>query len=453
MSARHLHFVGIGGVGMCGLAEVLLREGVMVSGCDLSDSERTHRLRGLGVTVHLGHDPEHLRGVDAVVVSAAVPPDEPELTEAARAGVSVVRRSELLGELMRRRRGIAVAGTHGKTTTTALIGHLLAETGLDPLVLVGGRARSLEAHARLGAGEIMVCEADEYDRAFLELGPELAVITNVEPEHLDTYGLPIELERAFVTFANRASVFGAVVLCADDPGARSLASRIRRRRVTYGLAADAGLRAEIRTADVDGTRFAVLSGSRALGEVTVPMAGRHNVSNALAAVAVGLEMGVGFDELAAACATFSGVARRFERRGERDGVVVVDDYAHHPTEVRAALEAAHQALPERRLVAVFQPHLYSRTAEFAAEFGAALSDAGVVVLLPVYPAREAPIPGVGSHLIAAEVRRRGRARIVESTQEEVVALLDELLEDGDVLLTLGAGDVDRVGAAWLGGRS
>jgi len=451
--SRHLHFMGAGGVGMCGLAEVLLADGYRVSGCDLELSERTARLAELGATMARGHDPAHLTGVDALVVSAAVNPAHPEVGAARESGVPVVRRAEMLGSLMRKARGVAVAGTHGKTTTTALTGHLLDVVGLSPTVVVGGNARFLGAHGRRGAGELMVCEADEYDRSFLELDPEIAVITNVEAEHLDCYEGPQDLEAAFATFANRVAPFGAVVLCSDDQGARSIAPRLRRRTLWYGTSQGCDLRAVDIAADAGGSRFSVESvvGGR-LGTVRLPLLGPHNVRNALAAIAVGLELKIEFARLAAACESFAGVARRFQVLGERAGVTVVDDYAHHPTEISAVLSAARQAMPGRRLVAVFQPHLYSRTRDFAGSFGEALLAADVVLVLPIYPAREAPIPGVDGGMVAEEARRRGHAA-VETVDGMAGALrrLDELLQHGDVLLTLGAGDVHRLAAGWLRG--
>ena len=451
--SRHLHFMGAGGVGMCGLAEVLLSDGLRVSGCDLELTERTARLVELGATMARGHDPAHLGGVDALVVSAAVNPAHPEVAAARAAGVPVVRRAELLGWLMRKARGVAVAGTHGKTTTTALAGHLLDAAGLAPTVVVGGNARFMGAHGRRGTGELIVCEADEYDRSFLELDPEIAVITNVEAEHLDCYDGPDDLHAAFATFANRVAPFGAVVLCGDDPGARSLAPRLRRRALWYGIAPGLDLVATGIAADAGGSRFVVESaaGGR-LGSVRLPLLGRHNVRNALASLAVGLELGVDFDRLAAACESFAGVARRFQVLGERAGVTVVDDYAHHPTEISAVLAAARQAMPGRRLVAVFQPHLFSRTRDFAGAFGEALLAADVTIVLPIYPARETPIPGIDGSLVADEARRRGHAAVeTVDGMAGALARLGRLLQPGDVLLTLGAGDVHRLAESWLGG--
>ncbi len=449
--SRHLHFMGVGGVGMCGLAEVLLADGCTISGCDLQPSERTDRLASLGAAIHFGHHPCHVDGIDTLVVSSAVAPDHPEVVAARDRGLPVARRSELLAELMRGRRGVAVAGTHGKTTTTALIGHLLTRAGLEPTVVVGGHARFLGGHARRGSGDLVVCEADEYDRSFLELAPELAVVTNVEAEHLDCYAGADDLEAAFAAFANRSATFGLVFLSADDRGARSLRRLVRRRVVGFGESEEAEVRALEVIPEILGCRFTVARRGQRLGAVTMPIPGRHNVGNALAAIAVGLELGVPFADLADGCRGYSGVARRFDRRGERDGVTVVDDYAHHPTEVRAVLDAARQAMPGRRIVAVFQPHLYSRTRDFARGFAQALMAADIAVVLPIYPAREEEIPGVSSQLVVDEAVRLGHQRVVAGPDPDSAAIvLDRLVESGDVLLTLGAGDVYRVGEGWLG---
>jgi len=450
----HLHLMGVGGVGMCGIAEVLLAQGLTVSGCDLADNERTRRLTELGAKIHHGHEPGHLEGVDALIVTAAVSKEDPELMAASERGLPVVRRAEMLAELMRLKRGVAVAGTHGKTTTTAIIGHLLTAAGADPTVIVGGRAHFLGAHARVGDSPLLVCEADEYDRSFLELAPHLAVITNLEPEHLDCYGSEEELRLAFTTFANRASVFGAVVVCADDSGAWGLRDDLRRKVVGYGFSKEAEMRLEIKASEAGGTEFTVFREDRRLGDVLLRMPGNFNALNALAAITVGLELGFEFDVLAAACADFSGVARRFEVRGDRGGVTVVDDYAHHPTELRALFEATRQAMPGRRVVAVFQPHLYSRTRDFAKDFASALLGAEVAIVLPIYPAREEPIEGVSSQLVVEEAVRLGHPRVLAGPPiGEAVQQLEEVLEPGDVLLTVGAGDVDDLAAAWLEGAA
>jgi UDP-N-acetylmuramate--alanine ligase len=447
---RHLHFMGAGGVGMCGLAEVMLAEGSVVSGCDLMLSERTERLVELGVDIHEGHSPDHLGGVDTLVISSAVSRDHEEVRAARERGLPVVLRAELLGELMRGRRGVAVAGTHGKTTTTALLGHLVIAAGLDPTVLVGGQARSLGAHARHGAGNLMVCEADEYDRSFLELEPEIAVVTNLEAEHLDCYRDDEDLRQSFASFANKTSNSGVVVLSADDAGARQLRPLLLRRVLSFGESEEAEIRAIDPTLGPDGCRFGVRRGGSLLGELNVPLIGRHNVANALAAVAVGLELELPFELLAEACASFEGVGRRFELLGERDGVTVVDDYAHHPTELAVVLDAARNAMPDRRLVVIFQPHLYSRTQHFADGFAEALMKADVAVVLPIYPAREKPIEGVSAQLVVDGARRLGHPDVGTGPPvDESNGLLDDLVRSGDVLITMGAGDVHTVAEKWL----
>lgn len=454
MNGRHLHFMGIGGVGMCGLAEVVHAGGVVVSGCDLALSERTERLAALGIDVRLGHDPNHLDGVDTVVYTAAVGDGEAELNEARRLEKHVVRRAVLLGELMSHRRGVAIAGTHGKTTTTALIGHLLTEAGLDPTVLVGGHARFADSNARIGDGEIMVCEADEYDRSFLEIRAAVAVVTNLEPEHLDCYATAAELENAFAAFCNQTSTDGRVVLCREDEGSSALAEAIIRPVTTYGFSKEADLRAvEIRT-EPEGSRFSVEQNGRLLGEASIGLPGRFNVLNTLAALAVGLELGVDFRQLAAGCASFSGVARRFDVLGARDEITVVDDYAHHPTEIEAVLEAARQAFPGRRLVVVFQPHLYSRTRDFVEGFARALLGADTAVVLPIYPARERPIDGVDEEMVVTAAVRLGHPAVSAGPAvDEAPAHVDTMLVAGDVLVTLGAGDVHRVAEQWLRGAA
>ncbi len=448
---EHLHFMGVGGVGMCALAELLSGEGRTVTGCDLRPSERTRLLADRGVEVHEGHDPRHVEDAQALVITAAVDGNHAEVEAARRRGIPVVKRATLLAEVMRGHIGVAVAGTHGKTTTTSLLGHALADCGLDPTVVVGGFVPDFGGHARRGGGDLMVCEADEYDRSFLELAPAWLVVTNVEAEHLDTYGDAPELEAAFIELAGRVPFYGAVVACADDPGALRVARASGRRVLTYGTGGEAWLRAvDIDTAG-PGSRARVLVGGREVGEITVPMPGEHNVRNALAVMAIGLELGCPFADLAAAVGNFGGIERRFQVLGERDGVTVVDDYAHHPTEVEALLAAARQRFPGRRLVVVFQPHLYTRTRRFAREFGAALAPADRVLVAPLYPAREPAIPGVDASLVADAVEEAGGRAEAPGTLEAVVERLDGVLGAGDVLLTVGAGDVDRVGRWWLGG--
>ncbi len=449
---RRLHFVGAGGVGMSGIAEILLQATPLeISGCDLARSGVTERLERLGARIALGHDPAHVESADLVVISSAVSEANPEVAAARARGVPVIRRAEMLGEIMRLKQGVAVAGTHGKTTTTSLTGMVLTEAGFDPTIVVGGQVHILGTNARLGRGEYLVAEADEFDRSFLELTPVVAVITNIEADHLDTYKDLGEIHDAFAAFANRVPVFGAVIACADDPGVRAILPRIQRRTVTYGLSADADLSAREVRLDASGTCFDVWNGEQGrLGAVRLRLAGRHNVANALAAVAAGRELLIPFDTIARALSAFTGVVRRFELKGERAGVLVVDDYAHHPTEIRATLAAARQVYPDRRIVALFQPHLFSRTRDFTGEFGAALAAADMNIVMDVYPSREAPIPGVTGELVADAARRVGPGPVIYTHEKkEVVDTLERTLAPGDLLLTLGAGDVVKFGEEYL----
>ncbi len=444
---RHAHFVGIGGAGMSGIAEVLAQYEIQVSGCDRAASETTERLARLGIAVAQGHSAGHLDGVDLVVVSSAIEPTNPEVVAAHERGIPVVRRAEMLAELMRLKYGIAVAGTHGKTTTTSLVGAILVEAGLDPTVIVGGRLRVSGTGARLGQSDYMVVEADEYDRSFLSLAPIVAVVTSVDRDHLDTYEDLGEIRDAFVAFASRVPFFGQILLCADDPNARELLPRLAERRVvTYGLDGDWDLVARSLESDSAGSRFTVHQRkSEEVGRVAIPLPGLHNVRNALAAIGVGLALGIPFSKITSALAAFTGVHRRFERLGTFHGAEVVDDYAHHPTEVAATLAAARQVYPRRTLHAVFQPHLFSRTRDMATEFGRALLAADRVIVTDVYASREKPIPGVSGELVAQAARAAGHPRVDSCKSWQEARALLEGVDEGDVVLTLGAGDVYRLG--------
>ena len=438
---ERIHFVGIGGIGMSGIAELLLKQGYHVSGSDLNLTEVTDRLEELGAQVFKGHDAANVEQADAVVYTSAVDPDNPEVQRGRELKVPVIRRAEMLGELMRLHFSIGIAGTHGKTTTTSMIGHLLMESELAPTIIAGGLVHDLGTSMRLGEGEYLVAEADEYDRSFLRLFPTVAVITNVEPEHLDTYGDFETLCSAFVEFANKVPFYGAVVCCLDDDGARDLIPRFDRALVTYGLTSQADLRADSLEFSENESRFEVMWRGELLGSVTLQVPGVHNVRNALAALSVGLHLDLDPAVLLNAIGTFSGVARRFDIRGECGGVMVVDDYAHHPTEISATLKAVRAGY-DRRIVAVFQPHLYSRTRDFAGEFGAALLDSDLLVVTGIYPAREEPIPGISAELIADASRDHGH-RHVEYIPElsDVPAYLAGITRDGDMVITMGAGDI------------
>jgi UDP-N-acetylmuramate--alanine ligase len=437
---------------MSGLAEILLLSTPLeISGCDLQSSEITQRLEQLGARISRGHDPAHVASADLLVISSAVDEANPEVAAARQRGIPVIRRAEMLGEIMRLKQGIAVAGTHGKTTTTSLTGMVLTEAGFDPTIVVGGRVRILGTNARLGKGEYLVAEADEYDRSFLALTPVVAVVTNVEADHLDTYRDLADILDAFATFANRVPFYGAVVGCLDDPGVVALLPRVQKRIVTYGESAQAMLRAREIRLEASGTRFEVTDTDEgALGTVQLGLPGRHNVLNALAAIAVGRELRIPFLTIARALSAFTGVVRRFEKKGERAGVLVVDDYAHHPTEIMATLAAARQVYPERRVVALFQPHLFTRTRDFAPQFGRALLGADLAVVTDVYPSRERPIPGVTGELVVRAAREAGHRNLIYvPDKQRVVEELEKLLRAGDLLLTMGAGDVVHLGEQYL----
>ncbi len=448
-----VHFMGIGGAGMSGIAEVLTDYDLEVTGCDVQESETTARLRDLGIAIEIGHSAEHLSEVDLLVVSSAIAGDHEEVDAARRRNVTVVRRAEMLAELMRLKYGIAVAGTHGKTTTTSLVGTLLTDAGLDPTVIVGGRLRVTGTGARRGHSDYLVAEADEFDRSFLRLQPILAVITSIDLEHLDTYRDLDEIREAFVSFASKVPFFGEVILCLDDPNVQGILPDLSdRRTLTYGFSPQADLSARDLETTKTGMRFtAVAADAGELGAAEIPLPGRHNVQNALAAIAVGRAVGLEFDRIGAALADFTGVHRRFERMGSWRGAEVVDDYAHHPAEVSATLTAARSFFPDRRIHVVFQPHLYSRTRDQAEGFGRSLLAADHALVTAIYPSREQPIPGVTAELVVDAARRSGHRR-VESVADLAAArdLLAASVEAGDVIITMGAGSVYRLAEDLVG---
>jgi UDP-N-acetylmuramate--alanine ligase len=456
MGLHHVHLVGIGGAGMSGIAEVLLDYDVEVSGSDQARSEVTERLAALGARITYGHDAANAAGADLVVYSSAVPQDNVEVDAARRRGVAVVRRAEMLAEIMRLKYGVAVAGTHGKTTTTSLVGAVLTEGGLDPTVIVGGRVRALGTGARLGKSAYLVAEADEYDRSFLRLAPIVAVITTIDADHLDTYGTLEAIREAFIEFASRVPFFGQVIVYQDDPNVQEILPRLADRRVvTYGFTPHADFQAlDVGRRDQGtGSRFTVRHApSGVLGAIEIPLPGRHNVANALAAVAVAHAVGVPFETVARALAAFEGVDRRFEPVGTWRGAAVVDDYAHHPAEVEATLAAARETHPEGRIFAVFQPHLFTRTRDQAAAFGRALLAADRVVVTAIYPAREEPIEGVSGELVVEAARAAGHRGVDYCPDfREAPELLADEVRPGDLVLTLGAGSIYRL-AHELAGR-
>ncbi|MBN2233331.1 MAG: UDP-N-acetylmuramate--L-alanine ligase [Deltaproteobacteria bacterium] len=441
-----IHLVGIGGSGMCGIAEVLLNLGYRVSGSDLAPGPVIDRLRALGAAISIGHAPEHVGDVQVVVRSTAVKDDNPEVMEARARAIPVIPRAEMLAELMRLKYGVAVAGTHGKTSTTSMIATMLADSDLDPTIVIGGRLNSIDSNARLGQGEVMVVEADESDGSFLALSPIIAVITNIDREHLDHYtgGLE-EIEAAFVTFANRVPFYGLVVLCLDDPRVQEIMPRIGRRVCTYGFSPQADLRAvDVRIAGLQSS-FTVLAGEKEYGRVTIALPGRHYVQNALAAIATGFELGLDFAAISRNLGVFSGVQRRMQVVGSYGRAMVVDDYGHHPTEIRATLAALRQAYPGWRLVVVFQPHRYTRTRYLLNDFAVAFNEADTLLVCPVYAAGEAVLADVGGARLADEVRQHGHKHVVycDTTAGQREWVRQQADDDRTLILTLGAGDITR----------
>ncbi|MFN0163281.1 MAG: UDP-N-acetylmuramate--L-alanine ligase [Burkholderiales bacterium] len=454
---KRIHFVGIGGSGMSGIAEVLLTLGYKVSGSDLSSNAATARLHGLGAAIALGHDAAHVADTDVVVVSTAVNASNPEVMAARARRIPVVPRALMLAELMRLKQGIAVAGTHGKTTTTSLTASVLAEGGLDPTFVIGGRLNSADANARLGRGEFIVVEADESDASFLNLQPVIAVVTNIDADHMETYGHDFaRLKQAFVDFTQRLPFYGNAILCADDAAVRQIMPMISKPVTTYGLTEDAQVRALAVTADAGRMRFTARREGRADLEVVLNLPGVHNVQNALAAIAVASEIGVADTAIVAALAQFKGVGRRFQRHGEvaaagGGSFTLIDDYGHHPAEMAATLAAARGAFPGRRLVLAFQPHRYTRTRDCFEDFVRVLSGVDALLLAEVYPAGEAPIVAADGRALARAVRVAGR---IEPVFVDEIAAMPEALRkyarDGDVVITMGAGSVGGVPRALTG---
>jgi UDP-N-acetylmuramate--alanine ligase len=440
---KNIHFVGIGGIGMSGIAGILAARGIRVSGCDLRTSSVTDLMAGHGIAVSIGHDPAHLDGADLVVVTSAVKGLNAEIDAAHARGIPVMKRKEMLGALVNDKRGIGVAGTHGKTTTSAMVACVLEEAGLDPTVIVGGMLRNLGTNARSGGGDLVVVEADEYDRTFHELKPEIAVVTNIEADHLEYYQTFEAIEEAFRIFA--AGVRGAVVGCVDEPAVAQLLDAAPR-AVRYGLSAAADVRATNVTFHERGSSFEVPG----LGFFKLFVPGEHNVRNALAAIAVARELGIDAHVTANALARFLGVDRRFQIIGDYAGAIVVDDYAHHPTEIRATLDAARRGYPGRRLVALFQPHLFSRTADFAQQFGESLSAADVAIVTPIYAAREQPVEGVSARLISDAA---SGVEFLDQGHAEIVSELRRRLQPNDIFVAMGAGDVHEIAEALVRGEA
>lgn len=434
---------------MSGIAEVLFNLRYHVTGSDSKQSETTQRLSGLGIEIRNHHDGENVKEADVVVISSAVKEDNPEVISARNRRIPVIRRAEMLGELMRMKYGIGIAGTHGKTTTTSMVGEILSEGGLDPTIVVGGKVVNLSSHARLGNGELMVTEADEYDRSFLWLTPTIAVVTTLEPEHLDYYRDFEEIKSAFSEFLKKVPFYGRVILCWDEKNLRDLIPRIERPITTYGLSAGADLKAFSIRFDGYHSSFKVQVKGETAGEIALPVPGKHNVKNSLAAIGVALELDLPWDKIRKGLEKFRGVHRRFEIKGEARRVMVVDDYAHHPTEIKATLKGAKSGW-KRRIIAVFQPHLYSRTRDFHEEFGQVLLESDVLVVTDIYPAREKPMPGITGDLVCESAKRLGhRDAFYVPKMEDAAPFLRKLVKKDDMVITMGAGDVYMVGEQLL----
>jgi UDP-N-acetylmuramate--alanine ligase len=445
---HRVHFVGIGGIGMSGIAEVLLNLGYLVTGSDLHESEATKRLRALGAQVFVGHQEENLAvNPSVVVISTAVKYSNPEVLEARRRQIPVIPRAEMLAELMRMKYGVAVAGSHGKTTTTSIVAAVLSSAGLDPTMVIGGRVHMLGSNAKMGQGEILVAEADESDGSFLFLSPTIAVVTNIDREHMDYHQTIERLHDSFLAFINKVPFYGLAVLCLDDAAVRALIPKVKKRLTTYGLSSEADCSARDLHMDAMGVEFSVLHRGRLLGKLRLRLPGRHSATNALAAVAIAQELEIPFARVTEALNAFTGIHRRFEIKGEPHGILVIDDYGHHPAEIRATIGAIRDSW-KRPLTVIFQPHRYSRTQDLFDEFRTAFEGADRLILTEIYPAGEDAIPGVNSESLYQAIKRMGHTEVeFVPDKNQIPKMLAEKLNAGDIALTLGAGDVYKVGEA------
>lgn len=442
----HIHFVGIGGIGMSGIAELLLNLGYKVSGSDISASDITRRLERLGGIIFKGHSEEQIHGADVVVRSSAVGLENPEVVAAAQASIPVIPRAEMLAELMRLKYSVAIAGAHGKTSTTSIVASVLAKGGLDPTVVIGGKLKSIDSNALLGEGDYIVAEADESDGSFLKMSPTIAVVTNIDREHLDFYEGLNHIQEVFLSFIEKIPFYGLAVLCLDNEPIQKIIPNIQKRFTTYGMSTQADFRAKDVVFEGLKSRFKVYHLGTLLGEIELNLPGIHNVYNSLASIAVGIELDIPFDVIKSALQTVEGVQRRLEIKGEKRGVTVVDDYGHHPTEIKATLQAAKECWPDRRIVAVFQPHRYSRTRALFDDFTRAFYQSDLLIVLPIYPAGEKEIKGVNGQSLFEGIRLHGHRDVVYKRNfETTVSHLKEILTSNDILLTLGAGDVWKIG--------
>jgi len=448
---KHIHLVGIGGIGMSGIAELLLNLDYFISGSDLRKTEVTEHLSDLGGKIFLGHRPQNIDGADVVVFSSAVKGDNPEIVEAREKSIPVIPRAEMLAELMRLKYGIAVAGSHGKTTTTSMIASILTKGGFDPTVVIGGRLNIWGgSNARLGRSDFLVAEADESDGSFLALSPSIAVISNIDHEHIDFYRTMDNLRKTFIDFINKIPFYGRAILCVDDKEVQGLIPELTKSYLTYGLNPQSDIRASGISKEGLNTTFDVIFKSRLAGNVTIPIPGEHNILNALAAVGVGLELDIDFKYIREGLKNPGGLKRRFEIKDERDGILFLDDYGHHPTEIMATLSAAKECWPDRRLVVVFQPHRFTRTRDLYDKFVISFNQADFLIITPLYGAGEEPIPGVDSRTLYQGIKNHGHRAVTycDSTEDTISELLDQI-RPGDIVLTLGAGDIHLVGTELL----
>ncbi|HUH66192.1 MAG TPA: UDP-N-acetylmuramate--L-alanine ligase [Syntrophales bacterium] len=445
---KRIHFVGIGGIGMSGIAEVLLNLGYIVSGSDLSQSDLTHKLTSLGARIFAGHNASQVGDADVVVTSTAVKSDNPEVLEAHRRNIPVIPRAEMLAELLKMKFSIAVSGSHGKTTTTSMVATVLASGGLDPTMVIGGKLASIGSNAKLGDGEVIVAEADESDGSFLKLAPSLAVITNIDREHLDHYRDIEEIKDAFLQFANIVPFYGSTILCLDDENARKILPMIKRKTITYGLSESSDYRASDISFSGSSSNYTLHFRQASCGKVSLSVPGLFNVYNSLAAIAVARELDMDFETIRKGITSFTGVQRRLEVKGKVDGTTVVDDYGHHPTEIRETLRAAKQVW-KSRLIVVFQPHRYTRTKALFNEFLTAFTDADTLIVTDIYAASEAPIAGVSAANLTEELRKRGNADVAYMRFDDIVEHLIGIAKPGDVIITQGAGNVLRIGEEFL----
>ena len=451
---NNVFFVGIGGIGMSGIAELLMNLEFNVSGSDMSTNENVKRLESLGIEISIGHDPNNVTNkIDVLVYSSAVPPENPEIIRAKQKGIPIIRRAEMLGELISvKETSIAVGGTHGKTTTSSMAGTVLSNAKMDPTLVVGGLVHNLDSNSKLGSGDIIVVEADEFDRSFLALKPTIAIITNIELEHMDCYKDLDDLQDAFIKFCRSVPFYGAIIACVDSPAVQEIITKIERPMITYGRSRDAAYRAKNLRFNENKSTYSVFRAEECLGDIELNVPGEHNILNSLAAVVLGLEMGLSFNMIAKGMKSYLGVRRRFDIKGVYDDILIVDDYAHHPTEVEATLESARSGW-DRRIVAVFQPHLFSRTKEFFKEFAHALHTADIVIITDIYPAREQPIAGVTSKLIYDElsIKLKERCYLLPDL-DGLIDTLDEIAQSGDMILTMGAGDIWRYNESYVAHR-